>query len=138
MNAYEPRGVLMQTTASLLKDDRRCARVAVTFSYTADDPWAISMDILTDTVLVPWTFARDLLADGLNGPVGEGDVRVRPAELALRIGLSSPSGASTLEFDRAKVERLVEQTELLVPLGAESDHVDWDYALSTLAHGGER
>jgi|GEM_PF-2173131 hypothetical protein len=49
-----------------------------------------------DGTEVPWTFAWELLAQGLTGPAGEGDVRIRPVrgvaelvEIAFGPGLSA-------------------------------------------------
>lgn len=136
----EPCGVLVETPA-FLEDAARPGGgvlVPVTFAYATSDPWAVSMLLHTPTVVVPWTFARDLIADGLNQPTGEGDVTVTPTTGGIQVDLSSPSGSARLQFGRSPLEKLLEQTELLVPLGAESAHIDWDYALATLVPGGER
>lgn len=138
MNSYEPRGVVVETRAFLEGVARDGTLLPVTFAYVASDPYAVSMLIHTAGPAVPWTFARELIADGLNRPTGEGDVLITPTAEGVRIGLTSPTGVAILKVGRAPLERLIEQTELLVPLGAESEHVDWDYALSTLAPGGER
>jgi len=131
MTTMEPRGLVFETTA-LLNPSQQARELRVVFGYLATDPWAISM-VMHTTTPVPWTFARELIADGLNTTTGHGDVRVVPAETAVTLELSSPSGAARLAFARASLEKLIEHTEHLVPLGAEAEHVDWDDALATLA-----
>lgn len=136
MNTHEPRGVVVETRALLEGVTRNDTLLPVTFTYVASDPWAVSMLIHTAGPAVPWTFARELLADGLIRPAGKGDVLITPTAEDVRIRLASPTGVAVLKVGRAPVERFIEQTELLVPLGAESKHVDWNYALSTLVPGG--
>ncbi|GAA3061174.1 hypothetical protein GCM10020254_01240 [Streptomyces goshikiensis] len=49
------------------------------FSYDSADPYAVRAQFLTrDTVLTTWCFDRQMLAEGLHRPVGEGDVTFRP------------------------------------------------------------
>ncbi|MFJ3307131.1 SsgA family sporulation/cell division regulator [Streptomyces sp. NPDC086549] len=48
-------------------------------TYDADDPFAVTAVFAHDGhVLARWRLDREMLADGLRGPVGVGDVRFRP------------------------------------------------------------
>ena len=71
-------------------------------------------------------FARDLLADGLDQPLGDGDVTVRPhrhdGRDVLIIGLASPDGAAELEADAAEVRAFVELCESVLPRGRGGRH----------------
>jgi hypothetical protein len=56
--------------------------------YDVADPYAVQVTFHTgsgsDGEIVGWTFARQLLTDGVTGPVGEGDVQVWPSTSAGR------------------------------------------------------
>ncbi|MFF1451213.1 SsgA family sporulation/cell division regulator [Streptomyces sp. NPDC058274] len=48
-------------------------------TYDADDPFAVTVVFSHDgRVLARWRLDRQMLADGIRRPVGEGDVRMRP------------------------------------------------------------
>src|ERR1700726_1967960 len=72
--------------------------------YSGDDPYAIriAFHVGLDEP-VEWIFARDLLAAGVHGREGHGDVTVWPSEGAsgtgrvLNIELSSPFGQAHFE-----------------------------------------
>ena len=101
------------------------------WSYVADDPYAVSLSFRPERgQWIEWVFARDLLVTGLSEPVGLGDVRVRP-DLSLEedvfvIELESPDGYAVVEMRRDEVESFLDATAEVVPLGAESAHVDVD------------
>ena len=101
------------------------------WTYDPTEPFTISVAFQTDEdVWVEWLFARDLLVNGLTGAAGIGDVRLRPrrtsGRTALQLEIESPEGHALLEFEREAVQRFLEVTIKLVPLGEESDHFDVD------------
>jgi sporulation and cell division protein SsgA len=101
------------------------------WSYDAAEPFTIAVSFQTDDdVWVEWVFARDLLVNGLVGSAGIGDVRLRPrhthSRTALQLEISSPEGHALLELERESVQRFLEATTKLVPLGEESEHFDID------------
>ena len=108
--------------------------------YRDDDPYAIRMSFhvgMDDPV--EWLFARDLLAVGMQTPVGEGDVRVWPAHGAtdvLFLHLRAPSGEALFELSRATVAGFLRETEALVPTGAETTMLALDEELQALLSGG--
>ncbi|MFE9467508.1 SsgA family sporulation/cell division regulator [Streptomyces virginiae] len=64
----------------------------VRFSYSADNPYAVQADFFDGlAVLASWQFDRQMLAEGVRRPVGEGDVTFRPHRgpggAEIRIGL---------------------------------------------------
>jgi Streptomyces sporulation and cell division protein, SsgA len=66
---------------SLVVPDHGAVPLVASLHYSADDPYAIRMSFHVGTdEPVEWIFARDLLAVGLEGPAGEGDVQVWPTE----------------------------------------------------------
>ncbi|MBT2482049.1 SsgA family sporulation/cell division regulator [Streptomyces sp. ISL-94] len=105
----------------------------VHLSYTVTDPVAVRAAILhAGTPLACWHFERQMLADGLHRPVGEGDVRFRPvggaARRALRIELRGAvpdgQGRAVLLADADGVAAFLCQTYAMVPADAESAHLD--------------
>src|ERR1700749_1986266 len=71
-------------------------------NYRPEDPYAIRMAFHVGMdEPVEWIFARDLLAAGLKGSAGDGDVRVWPGypdgHEVLNIALSSPFGQAHFE-----------------------------------------
>jgi hypothetical protein len=113
--------------------------------YDASDPYAVHVGFHTggDDV-VEWTFARQLLTDGVTRSIGEGDVQVWPApETDIRragqlvcLSLSSPSGTALFEAPLGKVVEFLTQTYAAVPTGTESDFVDLDAELALLMWSG--
>ncbi|MFJ5833795.1 SsgA family sporulation/cell division regulator [Streptomyces sp. NPDC093089] len=94
--------------------------------YRADDPFAVRIVFHADAAApVVWTFARELLLEGLFRAAGEGDVRVWPtatgAEHELNILLRSPDGDAFLRTRAATVSAFLGRTLDLVPPGTESD-----------------
>ena len=114
--------------------------VRADLSYDAHDPYALTVSFHTgagptaDTV--QWTFARQLLTDGVTAPAGQGDVRVWPTEAdgepAVALSLSSPSGKALFEVPVPELVEFLTMTYAAVPTGTESEHVDVDAALALL------
>lgn len=116
--------------------------------YDVVDPYAVTVAFYTGgtdgsdesdvTDVVEWTFARQLLTDGVSGPVGEGDVQVWPTAAGtgspaiVCLSLSSPSGRALFEVPLAELVEFLGQTYEAVPTGAESAHVDVDAELALL------
>lgn len=101
------------------------------WTYIGAEPFTISVSFQSeDDVWVEWVFARDLLVNGLTGSAGIGDVRLRPrrtdGRTALQLEIESPEGHALLELDRESVQRFLEATIKIVPLGEESDYFDVD------------
>jgi sporulation and cell division protein SsgA len=107
--------------------------------YDPADPFAVSLAIGVDCgEPVVWTFARELLAAGVNAPAGEGDITVEPdvsegfgSERQLRFTLATDCMATMLAPTDRVVEFLVE-TYAVVPTGAELDRVDFDSEIAAL------
>ncbi|MFD4574263.1 SsgA family sporulation/cell division regulator [Streptomyces sp. NPDC058417] len=111
--------------------------VPVRLYYTDSDPYAVqfSFDVTPDAV-VRWTFARDLLEQGLIAPAGIGDVKITPIDphrtRGLGIELESPGGYARLEAPAASVKAWLAKTYEVVPAGQESEFVDIDSFLDKL------
>jgi sporulation and cell division protein SsgA len=110
-------------------------------SYGADDPYAAHIAFhVGPGAPVTWTFARELLVEGVFRPCGEGDVRVWPAKVGDRdvicVALSSPDGDALLETPSGVVSGWLERTLRAVPAGAESEVLGMDTALTELLRAG--
>ena len=89
------------------------------------DPYAVAMHLEARSGTVVWTFARELLADGLYTPTGDGDVQVWPClsgsgEAVVIIELCSPDGMAMLQAPSRAVHDFVDRTHEVVPEGEES------------------
>lgn len=107
--------------------------------YEASDPYAVHVGFHTGGgEVVEWTFARQLLTDGVTRPVGEGDVEVWPGAAGggggplVCLSLSSPSGTALFEAPLGRVVEFLAQTYAAVATGAESEFVDLDAELALL------
>ncbi|SDZ40034.1 Streptomyces sporulation and cell division protein, SsgA [Amycolatopsis xylanica] len=108
-------------------------------SYHADEPFAVTVAFRTERGRwVEWTFARDLLVDGLVEPAGLGDVRIRPDlvqdEELIILEIESPDGYASFELERADIERFLAASYELVPLGAEVDYFDVDTLIDEITN----
>ena len=105
--------------------------------YSGSDPYAVRMAFHVGTdEPVEWIFARDLLAVGLEGPAGEGDVQVWPSEdqgrELLNLALSSPFGEAHFEAPRSSTAAFLARTYEVIAAGEESNFVDVDTELDEL------
>lgn len=115
--------------------------LAAGLRYSADDPYAVRLAFHVGLEEpVEWVFGRDLLCEGVEGPAGEGDVRVSPGaepvngtdEETLTIEISSPYGRARFEAPVWEVAEFLCRTYQLVPEGEESGHINMDDELSAL------
>ncbi len=128
MNAHSGETVAHDMFALL---HQSAAPVVTRWTYSADDPFAVTLAIQTrGDQCVDWVLARDLLVAGLTGPAGIGDVRVRPARMdewdVALVEIRSPDGRALLEVDRDLLQQFVDATVEAVPLGSESTLIDMD------------
>jgi len=114
--------------------------VAAGLCYDAGDPYAVHVTFRTRGAAdVSWTFARQLLTDGVSTPAGEGDVSVWPSRTSGRpvvcLSLSSPSGRALFEVPLDRLVEFLTNTYAAVPTGCESEHIDLDGELAALLSG---
>jgi hypothetical protein len=123
--------------------------VPAVLCYDGADPFAVRIafgDVGDENGIVDledggiaWLLSRELLQAGLDGPAGDGDVRLWPAHAAtdvLFLHLRAPSGEALFELSRATVSAFLRQTETLVPSGTESTLLDLDDELHVLLSNG--
>lgn len=123
---------LMLTVSATTGD----ARLEAELRYDLGDPLAVSLAIGTQCdEPVVWVFARDLLAAGIAGPSGEGDITIEPIaeaeEQEIRITLATDCLA-TLIAPRDRVVEFLVETFTRVPSGAEFEAVDFDAEIAAL------
>lgn len=115
---------------------------SATFSYDTGNPYEVRAVFRTDLGdPVEWVFARCLLAGGLDGRAGAGDVRVWRywGGRVIGIGLSSPHGQARFEAPAGSIARFLADTYRLVTDGAEPVRADLDAGIAAiLAEGGQR
>ena len=108
--------------------------------YDADDPYAVHLAFPTGPGRegIEWMFARQLVADGLVAPSGQGDVRIWPSpedtDSSVYLQLSSPSGRALFTTPRRGLVEFVRRCHGLVPPGTEGVHLDLDAELDMLLH----
>ena len=115
--------------------------VRADLDYDVTDPYAVTVSFHTGSGsggdVVQWTFARQLLSDGVTVPAGEGDVQVWPSTgnnggAVVCLSLSSPSGRALFEVPLSDLVEFLGRTYDAVPTGAEGAHVDVDAELALL------
>jgi hypothetical protein len=121
--------------------------------YGRSDPYAVRMAFHNGTgEPVEWVFARDLLAMGLTGHAGAGDIRIWPSPRAtagqepdelfcegtaargdiINIELCSPSGHAHFQAPAVITAEFLQRTYRLVPAGQEASAVDIEAELDAL------
>jgi hypothetical protein len=103
--------------------------------YDSEDPYAVVVAYHAGRGTVRWLFGRDLLADGLLAPTGDGDVRVSPAADASLVvfELNAPDGSAVLEASAQELAAFLDRTYEQVPAGEEAEWFDFDEELSKMA-----
>ncbi|HEY8981102.1 MAG TPA: SsgA family sporulation/cell division regulator [Streptomyces sp.] len=123
--------------ARLVAAAPRMQSIPATLHYDRADPFAVRMTFPAPATLegvdVCWTFARDLLAAGLEGAEGHGDVRVRPYGFDRTVlEFHAPEGTAIVHVHSADVRRFLESASELVPVGLEHLQLDLDHDLAEL------
>ncbi|MFE5240225.1 MULTISPECIES: SsgA family sporulation/cell division regulator [unclassified Streptomyces] len=121
----------------LVLSPERSLPVPARLSYFTDDPYAVHVTFhIGSESPVHWTFARELLVEGVFRPCGHGDVRIWPTKVDDRgvicVALTSPDGNALLELPSTAVAAWVERTLRVVPPGTESGLLGLDAALAEL------
>ncbi|MEV6002794.1 SsgA family sporulation/cell division regulator [Streptomyces griseomycini] len=106
-------------------------QVPVRLTYRSADPYAVEAVFHPDDPgnEITWSFARDLLLEGLEYHAGEGDVTVwsppalrgKHEERRTLIRLSSPEGTALLSASRTQLKKYLDKTLLLVAVGTECE-----------------
>ncbi|MEU6823694.1 SsgA family sporulation/cell division regulator [Streptomyces atriruber] len=121
----------------LVLSPERAIPVPARLTYRTADPYAVHIAFhIGSEHPVNWTFARELLVEGVFRPCGHGDVRVWPTKVEGRsvvlMALSSPDGDALLEAPAAAVSAWLERTLRVVPPGSEAEQLGIDDGLAEL------
>jgi hypothetical protein len=106
--------------------------------FDPTDPYAVQLVFAHESGQeVVWSFARDLLAEGLYEPAGDGDVLVWPClattgSAVVVIELRSPHGMAMLQTSSKAVQQFVSEIFALVPAGTESSRMALDELVAYL------
>ncbi|MDI3406642.1 spore wall synthesis regulator SsgD [Streptomyces cavernicola] len=123
--------------ARLIASAPRMPTIPATLSYDARDPYAVRMAFPAPATLegvdVSWTFARELLAAGVERAAGEGDVRVRPYGYDRTVlEFHASEGTAVVHVRTGELHRFLQRAAALVPDGCEHLHLDMDGDLAEL------
>lgn len=122
---------------NLVLSPERSVPVPARLTYRTADPYAVHVVFHVGSDFpVRWTFARELLVEGVFRPSGGGDVRVWPSTSEGRgvvlMALSSPEGDALLEAPTSVVSAWLERTLRAVPPGTEAGLLRIDEELTAL------
>jgi hypothetical protein len=115
--------------------------VPVVFRYDPQDPFAVRVAFPAEAALdgggeVVWTFARDLLDDGLRAPAGEGDVLLWPCgPRHLVLELRATEGLALVEMGSGGLQGFLHACYASVPRGEEFAFDRLDQGLTALLRG---
>ncbi|MFF6777826.1 SsgA family sporulation/cell division regulator [Streptomyces sp. NPDC012637] len=137
MQNTENNVVERELELKLVLSPERSIPVPARLAYRVDDPYAVHITFHVGSEHpVNWTFARELLVEGVFRPCGHGDVRIWPTKVEGRnvilMALSSPDGDALLEAPSAQVSAWLERTLRAVPPGTESEQLGIDDGLAEL------
>ncbi|WP_405582094.1 SsgA family sporulation/cell division regulator [Streptomyces sp. NBC_01190] len=121
----------------LVLSPERSIPVPTRLAYRPADPYAVHITFHVGSATpVNWTFARELIVEGVFRPTGSGDVRIWPTKTDGRsvicLALSSPDGEALLEVPSSPVSAWLERTLRLVTPGHEHEQLDLDDELGAL------
>lgn len=132
-----PASVTKALTLELFDASGAATPLNLDLSYDSRDPYAIAAVFNTKDSRVRWVFARDLLANGLYEPSGDGDVHVWPCldargHAVVIMELCSPDGEALMQARSDEVMDFLRRTEAVVATGQEGAHIDIDDVISHL------
>ncbi|WP_420123664.1 SsgA family sporulation/cell division regulator, partial [Nakamurella sp.] len=120
-------------TEMILISDPALPPVHAEFRYRSDDPFAIQLLLSVDqSPAVSWVFGRELLADGVAGPAGIGDVQIFPVHDGTVIELRSGEQSARLLAHTPDVGAFLDRSLQLVPAGSESAYFEVESDLRSL------
>ena len=132
-----PFTVTQALTLELIDPTGTVTPIDAELHYDPRDPYAVTTVFMTGASQVRWTFGRDLLAEGLYEPSGDGDVHVWPCldsegRAVVIIELCSPDGEALVQARTGDLSTFVERTSQAVEPGMESDHLDVDATIAAI------
>ena len=137
--------ITKRLTAYLIVGRDVCLEFRMIVSYDWHDPYAIRLDFPLedeekergyggdDDQPPSWTFGRELIAEGLHEPTGEGDVHVWPfgSDLVM-VELRSDAGSALIAVPARELRTFLFLTYAEVPPGYEGRNLEMDRLLHDL------
>lgn len=132
-----PASLPVSLPVSFITGDTQSELLDGGLHFDPDDPYAVRMQLEARSGTVTWTFARQLLVDGLYEPTGAGDVQVWPClngagEAVVIVELYSPDGVGVLQASARRVHEFVSRTLEVLPVGQESARLPIDELIERL------
>ncbi|WP_299534662.1 SsgA family sporulation/cell division regulator [uncultured Streptomyces sp.] len=126
--------------ARMVASAPRMETLPATLSYDRGDPFAVRIAFPARATLegteVAWEFSRELLARGLDGPAGLGDVRVRPFGFDRTVlEFHAHEGVAMVHVRTSELRHFLGRAQNLVPEGEEHRFLDLDRSLTELLGG---
>lgn len=128
---------VLHTAVPFLSGETALEQIDGELTYDPADPYAVRMKLDARCGSVTWTFARELLAEGIFTPSGDGDVQVWPClsnngEAVVIVELCSPDGTALLQTPARPVAEFVAAMWDAVPAGTESAQINMDSLVTRL------
>jgi hypothetical protein len=132
-----PLTVTQPVKLELIDSSGSATPIEAELQYDAADPYAVTTVFMTGASQVRWTFGRELLAEGLYEPSGDGDVHVWPCldssgHAVVIIELCSPDGEALVQAKTGDLRSFVDRMSAAVALGRESELIDVDAAIHAI------
>ncbi|MDT3400537.1 SsgA family sporulation/cell division regulator [Streptomyces sp. B1866] len=123
--------------ARLIASTPEARAIPAGLHYERQDPFAVRVSFppaaSLDGTEVDWVFGRELLAAGLRGPAGNGDVHVWPCGPERTVmEFHAPEGMAMVQFDTADLRLFLFRSYAVVPEGDEDAELDLDEELAAL------
>lgn len=125
------------TRVRLITGENHQIPVPVSLRYASADPFAVHVHFLPDVFYngrsMIWSFARDLLAEGLRAPAGIGDVRIWPCgRFHTIVELDTSQGLAMVRFETPVLRRFLQDSYRVVAAGREDTNAALEHSLAAL------
>lgn len=131
-----PTVVRDEIAMNLIVSGDKTVQINSTFDYASHEPFSIRASFKTTEGNVDWIFSRDLIAQSLREPAGDGDVSAwiegEGTDSVFCLQLRSPNGQALMETKTDLVRDFLNRTFTLVPSGSESHMLNIDSLIQQL------
>ncbi|MCZ1006217.1 SsgA family sporulation/cell division regulator [Streptomyces lydicus] len=123
--------------ARLIATAPRSQVIPASLRYDRADPFAVRLIFppaaSLDGAEVTWTFARELLEEGLCEPAGAGDVQIWPYDThAVVVEFHAVGGMAVVQFEAQELRTFLTRSYRIVAKGEEARHLDVEADLVAL------
>jgi hypothetical protein len=140
MKSPMPTAITAELPLRLVLDAERSVEIGCQLGYRADEPYTVRATFRTGLADIQWVIARDLLAEGLVRPAGDGDVLIWPEPgldpLVVIILRSAGQEEAAMEGDWNTVAEFLDRTYKVVEFGSEGENLDLDAWIDHLLDRG--